>query len=172
MNRQGFTLIEVLVAVTLLSLLFVLGIVNYINFEERQRLIQAAQLVREVVVDAQNSARSGKLRGCSMLYSYRVSFVESAITLAPECREGDPAADATRTHSLPNQVQFDEEVTLYSLALSGLIASTPTGFDNDQNETVLPANSPAVIEISNNQGTIMVTVQGTGAVEISDIVKQ
>ncbi|HQM16044.1 MAG TPA: prepilin-type N-terminal cleavage/methylation domain-containing protein, partial [Candidatus Woesebacteria bacterium] len=72
-HQNGFTLVELLVAIGVLLLLLGVGIANYLDFNDRQQLVQAAQLVREAFADAQNSARTGKLGGCEALHAYRVS---------------------------------------------------------------------------------------------------
>lgn len=88
MKQHGFTLIELLVAIGILLLLIGLGLASFISFNDRQKLIQAQELVREAVAEAQNAARSGKMRGCDKLSQYELVFSGSQITIIPECANG------------------------------------------------------------------------------------
>lgn len=173
MKNQGFSLLELLVAISILALLLGLGIVNYIGYQERQALLQAAQLVREVMADAQNSARSGKLRGCEVLSSYQVSIANEddsgVIEVSPYCYAGSAAADATRTFILPRRVLFSQPLELYVLALSGLIASTPDGYDGSGAETVLPSGSLETIVVESGTRQVEVEVSGTGVVALGEV---
>lgn len=171
MQQKGFTLIELLVAISILLLLMGLGIANYISFNDRQQLIQSAEQVREAIADAQNSARSGKLRGCNRLVAYRVDILASGtVEIVPLCEgeDGDITKDPSQTFELSDSL---EEVvgpgSLFTSPVKGLIFDS---FDMDDGD---PAGiDPFTITLENNYGTIEVEVQHTGSINIGSVEKQ
>ncbi|KUK79568.1 MAG: hypothetical protein XD95_0301 [Microgenomates bacterium 39_7] len=160
MNKSGFTLIELLVAVGILLLLVGLGLANYISFNDRQALIQGAEQVREAMADAQNSARSGKLRGCGQLQSYQVTFGNS-VTIQSVCAPGGGTSESARSFALPSGVMASGS-TLYIAPLRGLV------FDN---QTLIDGASFHDITLENSYGSVVVTVTRSGAVTMSEITK-
>ncbi len=160
MNKAGFTLIELLVAVGVLLLLVGLGLANYISFNDRQALIQGAEQVREAVADAQNSARSGKLRGCDELASYQVSFSVTTVNIQSQCALGN--ADAARVFTLPSGVTVSGN-TLYISPLNGFVFNTPNFNDSA---------APYTVSLQNNYGTVDISVTRNGAVTLDDIDKK
>lgn len=120
MKQHGFTLVEMLVSMAILLLLISLGLVSYISFNDRQKLTQAQELVREAVAEVQNSARSGKMRGCSALDSYELSLAGNEIITTPVCiNEADDAE--SQTFQLPEGLVFEGATTLNIAPVSGLI---------------------------------------------------
>ncbi len=157
MKQRGFTLIELLVAIGIILLLLGLGLVNYLSFNERQQLIQGAEQVREAIADAQNSARSGKLRGCNQLSSYRLVVNPLNVQVQSVCI--GVGAQAAREFALPAGVTMSGS-TLYISPLRGRVYS-----DDD-----LTTNSePYEITLSNSRGTILITVAHSGAIQVGDI---
>lgn len=120
MKKHGFTLIEILVATSVVLLLIGLAIANYIRFNERQKLVQAQEVVRQAVADAQNSARSGKLRGCVVLQAYQIEFDGSQIEITSLC-QGSEESDPVRFFDLPSGVEFSGTQIIYARPVSGLI---------------------------------------------------
>ncbi len=120
MKKHGFTLIEILVATSVVLLLVGLAIANYIRFNEHQKLVQAQEVVRQAVADAQNSARSGKLRDCVVLRAYQIEFIGSQIEIAPLC-QGSEDGESARVFDLPGGVEFSGTQTIYARPVSGLI---------------------------------------------------
>lgn len=73
--QRGFTLIEMLVAITIMLLLFGIGIVSYLRFDSRQQLIQAGEELKSDLRIAQARARTGdRPDGCDRLLAYEVAF--------------------------------------------------------------------------------------------------
>lgn len=105
MQKQGFTLIELLVAMTVILLLVGLGLANYVRFNERQKLIQTQELIRQAVSQAQNYARSGKLEGCATLEEYEMTFLGTEIELIPVC-EAEADTEIITTMQLPTNINF------------------------------------------------------------------
>lgn len=71
---SGFTLIEVLVVVSIITFLFSLGIAYYIQFNRRQIVVQAALNVKNSLRMAQNKASSGEKTCSGVLDGYEFYF--------------------------------------------------------------------------------------------------
>ena len=71
-NLLGYTLIEILVALTIMVLLFLTGFASYRAFSRRQELISAVRQVQGDIRQAQeNAIASKKPAGCGTLDGYR-----------------------------------------------------------------------------------------------------
>lgn len=73
-QQAGFTLIEILVVTTITVLMLGTGIVGYLNFNDKQRVLNTAEEVKIFFRLTQTQARNGVLpSGCTTLSSYQVS---------------------------------------------------------------------------------------------------
>ncbi len=64
----GYTLIEILIAITIMTLLFLTGLASYREFSRRQELVSAVRQVQADIRQAQeNAIASKKPAGCSDL---------------------------------------------------------------------------------------------------------
>lgn len=165
MNHKGFTLIELLVSIAILLLLLGMGISNYISFNDRQKLTQAAELIREVVESAQVSARSGKMRGCSSLVAYQIDFYNDngtgVIEVKPRCSDGSNGSpDELKTLKVSGGVSFLASDTLYSRSVTGII-------DDDLD----PANEPEITSVSLESafGEMVISIHRSGVVRTGEI---
>lgn len=90
MNKRGFTLLEMLVVVSIT--LGVMGaiVVNYNSFNDTQKLRQAALSLKSNLRLAQSRAVSGVKpnSGCTSLAGYRVTFAASSYVIQAVCTEG------------------------------------------------------------------------------------
>ncbi len=85
---SGYTLIEILVGITIIALLFSLGYANYRDYARRQALIGAARKLKTDLRLAQEFALSGKKPSdCSVLDGYRFK-----IDTSPEAETYDIVA--------------------------------------------------------------------------------
>ncbi len=166
MNRKGFSLIELLVSIAILFLLLGMGIAGYISFNDRQKLTQGAELVREAVESAQISARSGKMRGCLSLEAYRIYFYNNmgtgAIEIRSVCSGGSYGEeDQVRVLTLPSGVSFLSQYTLYSRVVTGII-------DNDLDSASEPETNSIILESTFGEMEILIYRSGvvrTGEIE-------
>lgn len=60
MDKKGYTLIEILVGLTIVGLIFGIGYVNFRDFSRRQALVGYARIVKGDLRIAQESALAGK----------------------------------------------------------------------------------------------------------------
>lgn len=87
-SRQslGYTLIEILVAIGIISLIFSFGYAGLREFSQRQVLISAGRSLRNDLRLAQSKAISGeKPTGCSVLDGYRVKVSSNTYSILAVC---------------------------------------------------------------------------------------
>lgn len=73
-TQAGFTLIELLVVVTITVLLVGTGLVGYLSFNDRQKVLNTAEEVRTFLRLAQTQAKDGVMPdGCGILSAYQVA---------------------------------------------------------------------------------------------------
>lgn len=63
--KSGFTLIEVLISITVISILLGISFAGYARLDQRQRLVSAGQTVKNVIRDAQSRVVNGEIN-CSV----------------------------------------------------------------------------------------------------------
>jgi prepilin-type N-terminal cleavage/methylation domain-containing protein len=89
--EYAYTLIEILVSLTIVSLIFGVGYISFREFSRRQALAGAARSLRGDLRLAQEQALAGKKpTGCTVLDGYRFSAVsESVYSIMAGCSNGD-----------------------------------------------------------------------------------
>lgn len=100
--RSGFTLIEVLVAITIMMLMTGGGIAAFITFNDRQSVQGAARQLQTILRTAQVKARVGeKPAGCTKLTGYRVQTTANTnqVVLSAVCVSGAGAPQVI-THTV------------------------------------------------------------------------
>jgi prepilin-type N-terminal cleavage/methylation domain-containing protein len=118
MRRSGFTLIEIIVSVTILLVLSGLFIANYNGFNNSQTVRQASLDLISNLQAARTSAAAGvKPSGCDTLVGYIVNFpTGTTYTAQALCLVG--AVGEKNTYSLPAGVTFSpipDPITFYAL---------------------------------------------------------
>lgn len=86
--RTGFTLIEMLIVITITLLLVGGGIASYITFNDRQTLVAGGDRLEVLLRTAQKRARAGDTpAGCVQLQSYNVVLTAASnqVQLQAEC---------------------------------------------------------------------------------------
>lgn len=74
-NKSGFTLLELLISVTIMMLLVGMGVASFITFNERQQLTGAAKELQEFFRSAQTRSRTGDIpAGCGAFSGYNVQM--------------------------------------------------------------------------------------------------
>lgn len=114
---KGFTLIEILVAVTILLILSSIGVSNFTTFNDTQGLKQAALDLKSSLRTVQNKAFSGeKPTGCASLTGWRITFTATTYTTEPACAAASPTA-SQRTTTLPTGITFSPTPTSVTFAV-------------------------------------------------------
>lgn len=129
-GTQGFTLIELMVAITVS--LFITGavIVNYNSYNATQALKQAALTVKNDFRLVQSKAASGqKPSGCGTLVGWNINFAASSYSLQANCNNV-PTGTASSIN-LPPGITFQSvpstnPITVYVLSHGTNLPSTLT----------------------------------------------
>lgn len=101
----GFTIIELLVAMSITLLLAGGVVAAFNNFNDNQRVQQGAISLKSNLRLAQNKAISGdKPAGCGTLTNYTVTFAATSYSMQAVC-DGAPTG-STATFSLPAGIAF------------------------------------------------------------------
>lgn len=104
---RGFTLIEILVSLAIVSSIFFLGLPAYRDFNTRQQLLETSKLVKQDLLLTQQRASSGEKSVCqnpstNSLLGYSVLFSSTLYEIYADCRDGtDPLIKKT---DLPKSV--------------------------------------------------------------------
>lgn len=104
-NSFGFTIIELLIAISIMALLFGIGVAKYVSFNQGQIIKQAAQKLKSDLRVAANKAITGEKNGCGTLDGYQISFTGGQYLIAAACSGG--TFIAVNTISLPSGVTFN-----------------------------------------------------------------
>ena len=118
-NKAGFTLIEILVSVSIGALLVGGGIASYNNFNDKQQVVSGARGLIVTFRNAQKRALSGdKTSACSTLAGWRVNRISlTQYRLLILC--GDGSRSTIETKSLPVGVEFVNNFVVDFAVLTG-----------------------------------------------------
>lgn len=105
MQKRGFTIIELLIAMSIMALLFGIGAAKYVSFNQGQIIKQAAQKLRSDLRVGVNKAITGEKNGCGTLDGYQVSFTSGQYSLSSACSGG--TFRAVNAVNLPSGVSFN-----------------------------------------------------------------
>lgn len=87
--RKGYTLIEVLISLTIIGLLFGFGFANFRDFSRKQSLVSAARSLNGELRQVQSKASAGeKPSGCTTLSSYSFQISATSYQTAAVCSNG------------------------------------------------------------------------------------
>jgi len=117
--KSGYTLVEILVALTIIGLLFSFGFVSFRDFSRRQAVADAAKMIQGDLRLAQGDAMTGqKPNGCTTTldsYSFKIVNATSPSEYSVEANcGGEPfpvkdvilSSDITLTVQGPNPLKF------------------------------------------------------------------
>lgn len=112
-SHDGFTLIEVLIATSIIMMMGIGGALSFRELNTRQTLVTSGQQVRDAFRTAQQRARAGDMpAGCDQLQAYTVSTPGSSrveLVIAAECTSGTYERERIR---LPNGVRLAQPVNM------------------------------------------------------------
>jgi len=122
-SQLGFTLIEIMVAITILALLFGTGMVAYLKFNDNQTVIVTGQQVQLMLRTAQKKARVGdKPSGCSILQGYQLTgstVPYAVIQLDAVCGPSGATLVHSDAYTLPNKVTLQNAISIKFKVLTG-----------------------------------------------------
>lgn len=156
---SGYTLIEILVGITIIALLFSLGYANYRDYARRQALIGAARKIKADLRLAQEFALAGKKPSdCSgnVLDGYRFKIDTSADTYDIVAVCGGVEENVDR-----NDIEVGEGIDISSTTNPSSILFKVLGQGTD-----LDASGAIIIFIQEGTGEeLSVTVNANGEIE-------
>lgn len=149
MMKQGFTLVELLIVVTILVTLLGVGLASFNTFNRRERLKQAALTLKSNLRFAQTKSISVEkpTSGCTEFVGMTVRFTASTYTVIHECTpEGD--------------VGEAETVTLAGMTFSPI----PSEFTFISRSNSLSPSATQTLTLVNGRETYVLTVAANGSV--------
>lgn len=143
MKKKGFTLVELLVAMTILAVLVGVSVARFRQFNRAQIVKEAAKSFKADLRMAQSKAVTGQkpASGCDYLKGYTVKLQEDGYRLLALCDSGEVVLPEPYDGliSLPSQVTFSAfpasllfKVLGNGVEISGNVSSTTvvlTGFN-------------------------------------------
>lgn len=110
-KSKGFTLVEVLVGLLIVTFLFVGGYTSYREFARRQVLVSSVDVLKSNLNLARQKASAvEKPPGCTnTLTGYEVTFTNITYTVSPKCDVTNPSASYTLIYSLPSSVTMQTQ---------------------------------------------------------------
>lgn len=104
---SGFSLIELLISISIIAMLVYGVISGYERYSVRQKLQQTSQNFINDLRFAENQALSGvKPSGCTILTGYQVSFTQNTYTTRAKCSP-EGLVGTISSVSLPTGLTFD-----------------------------------------------------------------
>ena len=101
---SGYTLLEVLIVVTIIGIFMAIALPSWLGFLERRYLVYAQERVQSATYEARSNARKNKL-------IWQVSFQENGSRLFYSIHEGSIPPINAEWHSLGDKVRLDGENT-------------------------------------------------------------
>lgn len=152
--KNGYTLIELLIVITIIGLFSALSLAYYNNFNETKKLTKETQRFLSVLELAKKKASSGDASMCSSpnpgdtpaVAEYSVNVLSSSsYQLAPNCTTG-----------LPNTITYDTDPSIIFPNASGSIAFYPLIANSSSSCIVLKNENTSVCHYINVQigGTV------------------
>jgi len=147
---RGYTLIELLITLTIIGLLFGFGFVNFRDYSRRQHLASVATGVKGDLRLAQERALSREMpEGCTGLTSYDFEIAANSYQILAHC------ASQVLVKSVDLPVDITASTTLGTISFKVL-----------GNGTNIPAGSEAKVTLTQADGGLTITVTVTPGGEI------
>ncbi len=172
MRQRGFTLIEILVVLVIISLLVSMAAVNTGDDPRRKQLIAEAQRLRFIMEDLSERAIFKNIDLGFVVNKTQIAIYE--YTLLTPKDENDPSSQAVYSWQLSNQktnnpIELSEESMSFSLSVEGLTVVLPYASTQDSKD-VEPQfyayssgeQDVTLIEISIDELDFLTTVKGMG----------
>lgn len=136
-KKKGYSLIELLVVISVMLLVLGGGIATYMSFNEKQTVLEATNQLKTYLFQAQSNARNGIIVGCVFpLKSYRISvssYDPPELSIREICDDGTPygSVGSVSVKSIPSGISISPFTVDYKVLHGGII-----GADSDLQITV------------------------------------
>lgn len=124
--NSGFTLIEMMIVISIFVIMSTGAVINYRAFNQRQQALQSAKNLQEAFRLAQKKARVGdKPTGCQTLNGYLVTGTTSSttITITADCTNQDYQVS---TAQLIGNARLQSNVSVTFRVISGGVVGSGT----------------------------------------------
>ncbi|TSC89466.1 MAG: Uncharacterized protein G01um10145_623 [Microgenomates group bacterium Gr01-1014_5] len=163
MRQRGYTLVEIMIGMTILSFLFIGGYTAYREFVRRQILTIATEDLKVNLNSARQKAlgaerpdpNSGECLGDFLGYSF--TFNETSYTMAPNCEDVSPGALSPFVKTVSLSASVSVSIPVSDTASPNKILFKALGGGTDVTGT------PAVITLTHTQSGNFKTITVTGA---------
>ena len=152
---SGYTLVEVLVGMLIVTFMFIGGYTAYREFIRRQALDSTAETLKtNLTLARQKAISSEKPFPCSSdtLVGYEVSFTNNSYTVSPDCLTINPGYSYDSTYNLPATITLS-----ISNFTSPLLYKSVSGTNLSVNGTITLTHSAG--------GSKVVTITPQGIVQ-------
>ncbi len=153
MNRRGFTLIELIIALFLLSIIATIGVNTFQYYSEKTRLRTAA---REITADFTNCLAKAKSENRTYTITFDTSSTPNSYTVSA------PTTDMLDAFSNEKIVSANAaNIAMTSVGFTGcnIVRITPRGLLEHCSVTPSPQNATGSVTLVNSRGsTAVVTI--------------
>lgn len=115
-NQRGFTIIELLVSLSVVAILSAIGIASYIETSRSATLESASADLKSTLVQARSKALSQDTPESCLLKGYQVEITSDGYTLQAEC---ETRTENIKSEQFPVNVTASPETTIYFPILTG-----------------------------------------------------
>lgn len=149
LNKSGFTLIELIVAVGILILILSVGMANYITFNKRQKLNSTASEIQSYIQLAQSKAESSEIpavaKPCNELQYYglrtNVDGINNSLELTIHCSNYVTGPILLKSYPLPAGVVISPFDLQFQTLYKGIADATD---DTKTEWTITVSDDPEV----------------------------
>ena len=160
-NRRGFTLVELLVAIALISILLGLAVPSFSDWLESSRLKQSAR-------DVLNAFQTARLEAIKHNTFVSLSFTAGAGTsgvveiFIDDGSGGGTAGNCTRENceTVVTKISMAKDVTLFSASFSG----TATGFNS---RGLVISGHNGSVKVKNSDKTYTLSLAPAGCISLN-----
>ncbi|KKR09834.1 MAG: hypothetical protein UT38_C0019G0002 [Microgenomates group bacterium GW2011_GWA2_39_19] len=153
-KHQGYSLVEIMIVIIIMSFLFVGGFTQYRDFSRRQMLSNTADELRSNLNLARQLALSGEKEGvCPLLetlLAYKVTFTSTSYSITAVCSTTSPSArtvinlaETVRFTTNPTEIKYNVLGKGVSITGSSSIILNQTSTGNNFTLTV---NTQGVVQ--------------------------
>lgn len=169
-QKSGFTLIEVIVATSIMILLFGFGLASFLKFQDRQQVLKAKEETEAIFDRAQGKAKSGKMGSCNILKGYQVHGENQddnyVLRTREICQNSANEPGLTTVYTSPTGLSLEDSFDLYFRVLTGDVDTDLFRFYDRSGtaQTGTGTFSSQTIEISNYRQTYRFEITNSGEV--------
>lgn len=173
--RAGFTLIELVIVISIIAVLSGFIVANYSSFTEEKKLVEVATQVSGIMMQARSRATTGDLGPypCEPFEGYQVSYESSTpneyemrICCNATCTTAEPSASyIISRYELPANIEFVDTVDHESILESFSIRFNPFADGTSLQEADDPENMTVVLKNRFVNKCNWVTVSPLGVIE-------